>query len=148
MTFQEYKDSIVKEFEDPQILHANNDHNEKNCGGTGDREAPKGISWIDYWRAMTNNTANTMYCSSCGKEIFVGDPTEEQKKKFSVGNDTIEKHRAHGGHIWVESSSDKSYPGGRYITPLCPNCNGQHDKDIPIKKGSVFCKEVGASKQK
>lgn len=57
----------------------------------------------------------------------------------------MENHRAHGSHIWIKSPEDKSYVGGRYITPLCPECNGQHGKDINIRKAAVYCKELGAN---
>lgn len=144
MTFEEYKQFIEETYEECDVLHANKDHTKKNCGNTSNRVAPKGITWIDYWRAMTENHSNTMCCSSCGKEIFVGKPTEEQKKRFAKGDDRVEKHRAQGGHVWVEAPDDKDCKGGRYITPLCPECNGQHDQHILIKKGSVYCKELGA----
>lgn len=147
MTFEEYKNEVEKENGACQILHAEHTHNKKNCGKTGDRDAPKGVSWIDYWRAMTGNHSDTLECSSCGKTIIVGEPTEEQQKEFTKGDDTVAKHKAHGGHIWVKSPEDKSFVGGRYITPLCPKCNGQHDKEIPIRKGAVYCKELGATKQ-
>lgn len=148
MSFEEYKTEVEEKFDKCTILHSTKDHYEKNCGGTGDRTAYKGISWIDYWRAMTGNHSNTMLCSSCGKEIFVGNPSALQNLAFTQGNDTVEKHRAHGGHIWINTPADKSYPGGRYITPLCPDCNGQHDKNILIKKDAVYCKELGATKDK
>lgn len=148
MTFNEYKESIQMAYGICQILQSNYDHREKNCGGTGNRTAPKGVSWIDYWRAMTDKTVGTLTCSCCGKEIFVGEPTETQKKEYTKGVDTIEKHRAHGGHLWINSPKDNSYVGGRYITPLCPDCNGQHGKDIIIKKGAVYCKELGAIENK
>lgn len=147
MTYSEYKKSIEDEFGECQILHANYDHDLKNCGKTGDRNAPLNLYWIDYWRAMTGNHSNMLYCSSCGKEIFNGKPTAIQKWKFSQGDDTVDKHKAHGGHVWIKSPKDKSYIGGRYITPLCPNCNGQHGKDITIKQGSVYCKELGATRK-
>lgn len=147
MTLEEYKKAIEEEFGECEILHAEYEHEKKNCGKTGDRNAPKGFSWIDYWRAMTGNHNTTLKCSSCGKEIIVDEPTEEQKQKFTFGDDTVEKHKAHGGHIWVISPEDKSYVGGRYITPLCPKCNGQHDKNITIRRGAVYCKELGATRQ-
>lgn len=145
MTLNDYKQFIEDTYGKCVVLNANKEHTKKNCGGTGNRVAPKNYSWIDYWRAMTGNYSSTMVCSSCGKEIFVGSPTEEQKKKFSKGDDTIEKHRAQGGHVWVNAPSNKDYSGGRYITPLCPECNGQHDKHIPIRKGAEYCKELGAN---
>lgn len=144
MTFSEYKELIEENYGKCQILQAERDHCEKNCSKTSERSAPNGVSWIDYWRAMTDNHLNTLKCSSCGKVLFVGEPTNEQKKEFSRGVDTIERHRAHGGHIWVSSPADRSFVGGRYITPLCPECNGQHDKYINIMKGSIYCKELVA----
>ena len=145
MTLSQYKQEVKKEFGECTILQSKSDHKKKNCGNTGGRSAYKGETWIDYWRAMTDNVATTMWCSSCGKEIFVGEPTSDQKLKFSKGGDKVENHRAHGGHIWVDSPASKKYTGGRYITPLCPECNGQHDKDINIRKDSVYCKELGAT---
>lgn len=67
MTFNEYKQEVEKENGECQILHSVCDHNEKNCGKTSDRNAPKNVSWIDYWRAMTENYSNTLVCSSCIK---------------------------------------------------------------------------------
>ncbi len=145
MKFSEYKQEVEETFGVCTILHSNFDHKETNCGNTGGRIAHKSMSWVDYWRAMTGNTSATMCCSSCGKEIFVGEPTLEQTLKFSRGTDKVENHRAHGGHIWVKSPADKAYTGGRYITPLCPECNGQHGKEINILKGAVYCKELGAT---
>ena len=145
MTFSEYKQEVEEEFGKCTILYSKFDHNEKNCGNTGDRTAYKGESWINYWRAMTGNTDATMSCSSCGKEIFVGEPTPLQKLKFSLKDDKVENHRAHGGHILVESPTNNEYIGGRYITPLCPECNGQHGREINIRNGAVYCKELGAT---
>ena len=145
MTFPEYKNEVEKIFGVCTILHSSIDHKETNCGSTGGRTAYKGESWINYWREMTGMKATTMYCSSCGKEIFVGEPTPLQKSRFSIGDDNVENHRAHGGHIWVDAPANKEYTGGRYITPLCPECNGQHGKEIDIRKGSVYCKELGAT---
>ena len=145
MTFSEYKQEVEYKFGECTILHSNVDHKETNCGNTKGRIAYKGVSWIDYWRAMTGNTAATMCCSSCGKEIFVGEPTSMQTWMFSLGDDKVENHRAHGGHIWLDSPANNEYIGGRYITPLCPECNGQHGKEIFILKDAVYCKELGAT---
>ena len=108
MTFSEYKQDVEDNFGECTILHSCADHKETNCGKTGGRIAYKGVSWIDYWRAMTGNTATTMYCSSCGKEIFVGEPTSVQALVFSIGDDDVKNHRAHGGHIWVDAPLDKN----------------------------------------
>lgn len=144
MIFSEYKELIEEEYGECQILHAERNHSKKTSCKTSDRNAPKGFSWIDYWRAMTCNHAKTMKCISCGKIIFVGEPIDEQMKEFSKGKDTVEKHRVHGGHISVSSPADKNFVCGRYITPLCPEYNGQHGKEINIKKDSIYCKELGA----
>ena len=45
-------------------------------------------------------------------------------------------------HIWLQGSQTE--PGGRYITPLCPECNAKRGQKIPVKKGSVIFKELGA----
>lgn len=101
MTYKEYKDEIENKFGPCTELEATGDTTLLNANNTGDREAYKCIDWIDYWRAMSGKYSSTMYCSSCGKEIFVGEPTPAQKTRFSVGSDNVEKHRAQGGHIWV-----------------------------------------------
>lgn len=145
MTFAEYKKEVEEKFGKCMVLVCTGDHSKKNCENTGDRIAYKDLSWIDYWRAMTGDTSTTMLCSSCGKEIFVGDPTFDQLLKFSRKPDKVENHRAHGGHIWVDAPASKEYAGGRYIIPLCPECNGQHGKQIIIRKGSRYCKELGAT---
>lgn len=41
MLFEEYKQAVVSKFGDCQILRAKSDHTVKNCGNTGDRNAPK-----------------------------------------------------------------------------------------------------------
>lgn len=74
MTFNEYKQEIEKKYGECTILQSNFDHDEKNCENTEDRVAYNNVSWIDYWRAMNGNTASTMYCSCCGKEILLETP--------------------------------------------------------------------------
>ena len=144
MTFDEYKQAVEKENGECQILHAQNTHNKKNCGKTGDRNAPKGVSWIDYWRAMTGNHESRLFCSSCGQVIFVGDVPKIMKDLYVATGDTVEQHRAIGGHVKIEKPRSGQYPGGNYITPLCPVCNAKRGEVIPIIKGSRVCKELGA----
>lgn len=147
MTFKEYKDEIESTFEPCTKLEATSDTTLLNANKTGDRDAYKGISWINYWRAMSGKTSSTMCCSSCGKEIFVGKPTPAQKIRFSVGDDNVDNHRAEGGHIWVNAPKEANNTGGRYITPLCPSCNAKRGQQITIKKGSELYKELGATKK-
>ena len=44
-----------------------------NAKNTSDREVNYGISWINYWRAMTSIFDNLLHCLSCGKEIYAGE---------------------------------------------------------------------------
>lgn len=147
MTFEEYKNEVENKFGPCTELEATSDTTLLNANKTGDRDAYKSIDWIDYWRAMSGQHSATMHCSSCGKEIVVGEPTLAQKLRFSAGDDDVKKHRAEGGHIWVVAPQGANYTGGRYITPLCPSCNAKRGQHIPIKKGSCLYKELGASKK-
>lgn len=140
-----YRDELVEKFEEPTILTVSEEDLFKNAEKTGDRDAYGGISWIDYWRAVTNNFATTLHCSSCGKEIVVGNPTFFQRMNYAEKGETIDDHKAEGGHIWLTAPKDANWHGGRYITPLCPACNAKRGQQITLKKGSVLCKEVGAT---
>lgn len=144
---KEYKESIEKECGKSTVLKVNIDNEKTNCSNTGNRSAKNGWSWIDYWRAMTGTFKTQLNCSSCGKTIFVGPAPKMMENMFVRTGDKAENHTAIGGHVWVETPGSTKYKGGRYITPLCPHCNSQHDKKIIIKKGSLLCKEVGAEVQ-
>lgn len=62
--------------------------------------------------------------------------------------ETEDEHKAEGGHIWLTTPKDADWHGGRYITPLCQACNAKRGQQITLKKGSVLCKEVGATTAK
>lgn len=109
----------------------------KNATRTSDRYADKGVSWINYWRALAGDYDNELTCSSCGQKIVAEIPLHEFL--FGEGNVT----QAVGGHVWIPGTND--YKGGRYITPLCPACNAKRGEYIPILKGSKFVKELGAN---
>lgn len=141
----DYKAEVEKNFGTCTILTSNSSGSMTNANKTGDRDAYKGIDWIDYWRAMTEDYSNTLYCSSCGKEI-TNNPSLSQYARFSQGDDSPGKHKAFGGHIWVTAGPNETFTGGRYITPLCPDCNAKRGQQIPMKKGITLCKELGASK--
>ena len=143
MSFEEYKQEVEKEFGECGVLDVNYDTKLKNCEKTGDRDAYKNVSWIYYWRAMTGLHSGTMACSSCGKEIYTGFVTLEMRTKYG---DKVNEHKAEGGHVWVDASDGSNFKGGRYITPLCPACNAKRGQQITILKGSVLCKELGATK--
>ncbi len=143
-----YKSKLVKNYEDPTILEVIEETSIKNAGNTGGRNAFGGMSWIDYWRAVTGNYATTLRCSSCGKVIVVGEPTLTQRMDFVAKGETKDDHKAEGGHMWVTAPDGVKWRGGLYITPLCPACNAKLEQYIPIKIGSELCKEVGASNEK
>ncbi len=140
-----YRNNFVEQFGEPTILTVNKEGLFKNAEKTGDRDAHGGVYWIDYWRAITQNHAIILHCSSCGKEIVVGEPTFEQKIDWELNGETEDQHKAEGGHIWITAPKDADWQGGRYITPLCPACNAKRGQQIFLRKGSVLCKEIGAN---
>ena len=142
--FNEDKKEIEEQYGSCKVLTAHRDNILKNSEGTGNRGAEKGWTWIDYWRAMTGNHESRLFCSSCGQVIFVGDVPKIMKELYIATGDTVEQHRAIGGHVWIEEPISGQYPGGYYITPLCPVCNAKRGEEIPIIKGSRVCKELGA----
>ena len=142
--FCEYKKSVEEQFGACKVLTANQDTTLKNCEHSSNRTAEKGWSWIDYWRAMTGNHESRLFCSSCGQVIFVGDVPKIMRDLYVETGDSVERHKAIGGHVWIKKTESGKYPGGRYITPLCPECNNKRGIEIPIIKGSRVCKELGA----
>lgn len=144
MTYDEYKEYINSTYNKDGkhiVRHFTSDGTMSNANNTSDRDADKGVSWIDYWRAMTGHFENPLHCSSCGKEIYTGSIPKEKEQEYESKGDRT-SHKAEGGHIWINGSDN--VPRGRYITPLCPECNAQRGKQIPVKKDSVVFKELGA----
>lgn len=140
--FDEYKKEIEANHKEYMTLCVGNDVFLQNGNNTSERKAPKGYSWIDYWRAMSGNHNSRLECSSCGKMIFAdGVPTMITTMYSMMGFDEKE-HIAEGGHLLVKDPLSHDYSGGFYIAPLCSKCNGQRGKNINIKKGTVLCKEV------
>lgn len=142
--FLEYKKKIEETYGPCKVLTANQDTILKNSEDTGNLEAENGWSWIDYWRAMTGNHETRLFCSSCGQVIFVGDVPKIMKDLYFKTGDSIESHKAIGGHVTIKTPESMKYPGGRYITPLCPKCNAKRGEEITIIKGARVCKELGA----
>lgn len=142
--YKKYKEHINSTYNNEGkhvVRHFVKDGTMTNANNTSDRDADHNWPWIDYWRAMTEHYETTLHYSSCWKEIFTGDiPKAKQQEYESKGDKT--SHKAEGGHIWVIGTDD--VPGGRYITPLCPECNAKRGKQIPVKKDSVIFKELGA----
>ena len=142
---ENYRQNVVRNFGDPEVLTVRVGGYALNAGHTGNRDAHGGKSWINYWRAITGKYDIILHCSSCGKIIFVGELTQAQIRQYLPIGANIEDHRAHGGHIWLTPQDGEKWPRGRYITPLCPACNAKHGQRILIKAGSILCKEVGAN---
>ena len=117
----------------------------KNLPDSSNRIAWKGVSWIDYWRALTGNYSNGVTCACCGRLIYsdLKDPEwsasivmcKEDEKASS-----IDDYQAEGGH--VECLSTDEYFNGAYIVPLCRKCNHPTNKFVPLRKGSVLCPEM------
>lgn len=139
-----YRSEIEAEYGRCKVLTAKTDTSSRNCNNTSERVADNDFSWIDYWRAMTGISDTRLFCSSCGKVIFVGNIPPLMEDFYSKTKDNPESHKAFGGHVWVIASKNGKYPGGRYITPLCPACNNKCNEQIPILKGTKLCKELGA----
>ena len=139
-----YKEEVESEFGKCRVLTAKVDTTLTNCNDTSDRKAPKGISWIDYWRSMTGCYDTRLTCCSCGKVIYAGKVPDVMVNMYRETGDDASRHKAIGGHMYVEESETGKYPGGRYIAPLCPECNTRRGVTLPIQKGTKICKEVGA----
>lgn len=106
-----------------------------NTPNTSDRKAPDGISWINFWRAVSGLYDNEMTCSCCGNPI---------KAELSQTDD--DKLQAHGAHV-MKSIIDRD--GKRrlllfknYITPLCSACNNHNKLDITLRQDSVLVQEI------
>lgn len=126
-----------------EAYFAKQDTKIRNAGDTSDRHPCCDIgAWHRYWQIATANFDNMMYCSCCGKPIF-SDVSDARCANVALGKDeegkqdTPEKHQAHGGHIIIDCFGKDNY----FITPMCPHCNGQHNKVLPLLKDSIVVKE-------
>lgn len=140
--FDEYKKEIEANNKGYMTLCVGDDVFLQNGNNTSERKAPKGYSWIDYWRAMSGNHSSRLECSSCGRMIFADGVPPMMTTMYSMMGLDEKEHIAVGGHLLVKDPQSHDYSGGFYIAPLCPKCNGQRGKNINIKKGTVLCKEV------
>lgn len=137
-----YKSAINASYGECQLLTAKDSAEVANANNTSSRNAPRGFSWIDYWCAMTGTYRNPLYCSCCGKSIYAGDVPLIMKSAFLSMGETLEMHKAYGGHVWVTEPQGASYKGGRYITPLCPECNSKRGDKLVLRRGCLLCKEI------
>lgn len=140
--FEEYKREIESTHKDYVTLRVGDDVFLQNGNNTSERKAPKGFSWIDYWRAMSGNHKSQLECCSCGKMIFVDGIPPIMSKMYKLMNIDENDYIALGGHLMVEEPQSHDYVGGFYIAPLCSKCNAQRGYKIKIRKGTALCKEV------
>ena len=140
--FEEYKREIESTHKDYVTLRVGDDVFLQNGNNTSERRAPKGFSWIDYWRAMSGTHKSQLECCSCGKMIFVDGIPPIMSKMYKLMNIDENDYIALGGHLMVEEPQSHDYVGGFYIAPLCPKCNAQRGYKIKIRKGTALCKEV------
>ena len=137
---------MKKELPQVEVYYAKHDTVILNGGDTSNRHPCCEIgAWHKYWQIATMNFDNMMSCSCCGKPIF-SDITDERCHNVSLGMDEEgnpdcpEKHQAHGGHIVIDFFGKDVF----FITPMCPHCNGQHDKELPLLKDALVVKEEKA----
>ena len=137
-----YKEQIESKFVEYTTLCTECDIELQNGNNNLERKAPEGLSWINFWQAMSGNHKSQLECSCCGKMIFVDRIPPMMAKMYKLmdidENDCI----AIGGHLLVKEPQSHEYVGGFYIAPLCPKCNALREQKIKIRKGTLLCKEV------
>lgn len=143
LEFYRYKEEIERQFGKCKVLTANQDTTLMKCEETDNLTMLNGLSWIDYWRTMTGNHETRLFCSSCGQVIFVGEVPQIMKNLYVATGDSLESHKAMGGHVLIKRPESGKYPGGKYIIPLCPHCFDKQEEEISIIKGSRICQELG-----
>ena len=137
-----YKQKIEMLYGRCEVLEAQKDSMIYNVEGTAGRKAEDGVSWIDYWRAMTGCHETMLACGSCGRVIYTDYIPKYMTRFYRLTGDSPESHLACGGHVTIGPPlpSDENY----YIITLCPKCNSQRAEKIPIRQGTLICKELGA----
>lgn len=139
-----YRERFLKEHELPSTYLTITDKLIINASDTSNRKAWGGISWFNYWRAMTQNHDEMQQCSFCGKEIFADITSFVCKHHFlsrhKLGmKESIDDYEAFGGHVFKNFENTKD---GYWILPLCRDCNNK--QGAICKSGVTFCEEIGA----
>lgn len=138
-----YKEKVESEFGKCRVLTARMETTLAISNNTSENTAPKGVSWIDFWRSMTGCYESRLSCCSCGKVIYAEKVPEVMVKMYQSTGDNADNHRAIGAHMHVETPKSGNYPGGVYIAPLCPLCNSRKSEKIPVLRGTKICRELG-----
>lgn len=148
-----YLEQYRKNFDNPVILKNSQSESISNASNTDNRRAWKGVSWIDYWCALTQNDGNILYCARCGKRIFVDINSDKCKEYVQQMNEeffpnqriTADSLQAIGGHIQIKTDNEDEYFNGYYIVPLCKEHNNPHCAVQTIRAGTLMCAEIGAT---
>lgn len=146
-----YAEQYRQNFGEPINLKCNSLESIPNALNTSNRHAWGGISWINYWRALTGHYENALFCARCGKRIFADIESNECKdyvKQHNLSNYpklqiTVEALQAIGGHILNKTGEE--YFEGYYIIPLCIDHNNEHCNIQTIQKDTLMCAEIGAT---
>lgn len=133
---------------DGMIIKLDEDKRYPNLPESGNRKAWKGVSWIDYWRALTKKYENMLSCACCKRMIFANIEDSQcqelvRSRQLAGTKASEEEYQAEGGHVGMNSNFDKIY-----IVPLCRICNNHNNKYVTLRKDSVLCPEVGYTIEK
>ena len=130
---REYRDELVSRFGEPVVVMLDRRDRFLNGKKTSDRIAYKGIPWIDYYRAITDNATTIFKCAGCGRTISTDDDIVDMNSDV---------HEAFGGHILVW---DNLMVFKYFIVPLCPKCNNSKNDIIRLVEDTIAVEEVGAT---
>ncbi len=132
-----YREKYIAQFGDPIIIKKPTNFKVINPAETSNRRAWNNISWIDYWRALTECYEETLNCVCCGCLIF------ENSSSSCLDVSPCETMKALGGHIYF-NEEDESY-SGYYIAPMCPKCNSNDNRYIELNDDVELCAEIGTT---
>lgn len=114
------------------------------------RKAWRGLSWINYWRAMTGNYANAMHCAACNTKIFAEPEKVEGAMTFLSNYDpskggSLQDFQAEGAHLYRNGvNADDGY----WIIPLCKKCNHPtNNLQMVCKSDVTVCEELAATEE-
>ena len=114
------------------------------------RRAWRGVSWINYWRAMTGYYDNAMYCAAFNKKIFAEPEQFDGAMAFMSNYDpakggSFQDYQAEGAHLFRNGiNADEGY----WIIPLCKKCNHPtNTAQMTCKFEVTVCEELAATEE-
>lgn len=114
------------------------------------RRAWRGISWINYWRAMTGHYANAIHCAACNKKIFADPEQPDGAITFYTNYNparggSFKDYQAEGAHLY---RNGVGADGGYIIIPLCKECNNPHNNSqMSCQYDVTVCEELAATEE-